>query len=219
MAELQRPAGVEAADEGGRLVVVEPRVVENADHVFGNLFQRLYHGVSRVEDHAPALAGELADSAREVEGALQLLLDYIAPFPPLLERFAAADLARSLAQRVEAGAGLRVALEVPADAATAPQVRVDPSRLGRAFDLMVARLAPAGPHGGGLRAAVGVALEPATAVVWLRLPAQAVAPRTSIGELRWAVAAKLVEIHGGSLEARDSGTGEALWTVVLPSEC
>lgn len=213
-ADRTDPAG---ADDPGQLVVIEPRVVENADHVFGNLFQRLYYGASQVGDYAPLLAEELTDSARQVEAALQLLLDYIAPFPPLLERFAVADLARSLAQRIEGLGSLRVSLVLGNDTGS-PQVRVDPSRLGRAFDLMLLRLGGPERSAPARRVTVGVDVGPVNAVVWLRLPDRTVEPRTSIGELRWAVAAKLVEIHGGSLEEAGLREGEVVWKVSLPRE-
>jgi hypothetical protein len=217
MPDSEQRIDPEGADDPGQLVVIQARVVENADHVFGNLFQRLYYGASQVGDYSPLLAEELTDSARQVEGALQLLLDYIAPFPPLLERFAVADLARSLAQRVEGLGSLRVSLAL-GDASGSPQVRVDPSRLGRAFDLMLTRLGGQERGAAAKRATVGIDVGPANAVVWLRLPDRTVEARTSIGELRWAVAAKLVEIHGGSLEEAGLREGEVLWKVSLPRE-
>ena len=218
MADLDRGGAPEAAEDAGQLVVIQSRVVENADHVFGNLFQRLYYGVAKVGDHDPELAAELGDSARQVESALQLLLDYVAPFAPSLERFVVADLARSLAQRIEAASALRVTLALPGESAAALQVMVDPGRLGRAFDLMASGLGSDAAAGAARRATVGIDAAAATAVVWLRMPSAAIAARTSIGELRWAVAAKLVEIHGGSLEEEAGREGEVLWRVSLPHE-
>lgn len=216
MIHEESSAAPDAGEEAGQLVVIQPRVVENADHVFGNLFQRLYYGLGRVHDFDGELGAELEDSARRVEQALQLMLDYIAPFPPSLERFAAADLARSLAQRIEAATPLRITLEPLADDAL--QVMIDAGRLGRAFDLMASRLlsepAPASPR----RATVGLESRASVASVVLRLPAAALEPRSSIGELRWAVAGKLVEIHGGTLEERSVREGEVVWRVSLPRE-
>jgi len=196
----------------GQLVVIQPRVIENADHVFGNLFQRLYYGVSQVGDRDPVLGAELSDSARQVEAALQLLLDYIAPFPPALERFAVTELASSLAQRVESAVACAV---VPPDAGDGEPAHVlaDPGRLARAFDLMASCLRG---DGGLPSAAIVSEAETAVVTLCLRLPAAALAVRTSVGDLRWAVAQKLVEIHGGALAQSEEPAGEVTWKVSLP---
>ena len=191
-------------DDEGQLVVVRPRVVENADHVFGNLFQRLYHGTRRAGDLDAELGAELEDSAARLEEALQLLLDYVAPFPPSLERVMATEIATSLAQRLGASV-------TSAAAAADLRVAVDPGRMARAFDLMATQL----PEGRGV---CGVAVEPGQedVVLVVAVDAGVRTAASSIAELRWAVASKLIELHGGALGVAEGADGEGTWRVSLP---
>lgn len=197
-------------DEVGQLVVVRPRVVENADHVLGNLFQRLYHGVERTRDLDAALANDLAMSLHEVEDCLQLLLDYVAPFAPAVEPVPVDEVLASLSQRV----GERIGRAVEVVAHAEGSVMVDPGRLGRAFSQMVLRLVPDAPPAAQARLTAAVQGEAVFAT--LHLAEGLLLPRTSMGELRWAVADKLIEIHAGVLEERSTAGGEVQWTVSLP---
>lgn len=209
---IPAPDGVvrASADELGQLVIVRPRVVENADHVLGNLFQRLYHGVERARALDGALADDLAASMHEVEDCLQLLLDYVAPFAPALEAVPVPEILASLRQRV----GERLGCDVVSDAGPEGTVMVDPGRLGRAFAQMVLRLVPASASSTPARLTATVQGE--SVVLTVHLPEVTLAPRTSMNELRWAVADKLIEIHAGALDERAAAGGEVQWNVSLP---
>lgn len=213
---LEDPATVAARSaprEPGHLVVVRTGVVENADHVFGNLFQRLYAGVGRLQALEPVEGELLASSVRELEEALQLVLDYVAPFPPVFERFSVGEVAESLAQRLKGIAGLPVAMMV--EVAAGSGVLADPSRLGRAFDLLAMRF---GECAAGQAAEVSFEIGRDAILARLQCPPPAGATRSSIGDLRWAVAEKLIELHGGSLEMMERDGGGLLWTISLPHE-
>lgn len=202
-----------AAHEPSALVVVRPAVVENADHVFGNLFQRVYAGVSRLQQLDPTEGDSLATSVREVEEALQLVLDYVAPFPPSFERFAVAEVAESLAHRIKdiAGAAVAMVVEVTSEGA----VLADPARLGRAFDLLAQRFAE---RARGERAEIAVEIAPDSVQLRLACSRSSASARSSIGDLRWAVAEKLIELQGGTLEFAGGEGGSLQWMVSLPRE-
>lgn len=196
------------AEESGRLVVIRPRVVENAEHVLGNLFQRLYHGVERTRSLDAGVAEDLAASVDEVERCLQLVLDYVAPFPPALESVPVGEVAESLAQRVGERLGRKIDVACSVDGA----VLVDPGRLGRAFAQMVPRLASGAPG----RVSLQVVATGESMGLHLQLAGALLLPRTSMAELQWAVAEKLIEIHAGGLEEQAGPSGEVQWSVSLP---
>ena len=43
--------------------------------------------------------------------------------------------------------------------------------------------------------------------------------RPFVAEMRWAVAEKFLEIHGGTLQRNAMPAGEGLWDIVLPLQC
>lgn len=201
-----------ATPDDGVLVVVRPDVVETADHVLGNLFQRLYHGIERVGRIDDRLASDLSVSLREVEDSLQLLLDYIAPFAPVTARMPAADVLESLVRNIAPGTeATLIALRAPIEGVV---VAVDPSRAARTIDLLRLQLNDECPSAARVRANhVNRQL-----VVHIAFPPGRLRGRTSVGELRWAVAEKLVEIHGGALrKIEPNASGEIEWTLCLPS--
>jgi len=206
--EPLRPA---EREEPGQLVVVRAAVVENADHVFGNLFQRIYASVGRVQELDPQEGLLLQASVREVEEALQLVLDYVAPLPPAFERFNLGEIVQSLTQRLEATAGLSFSARDELPVATV--VFADPGRLGRAFDLMVQRCAF---EARGTQGTIAVEIGSESASIQLCLPAAAVGVGSSIDDLRWAVAEKMLEVNGGALEQTSDARGDVSWKITLP---
>lgn len=195
------------------LVVVRPEVVETADHVLGNLFQRLYHGVERVRRIDAALAQEFSATVLGIEENLQLLLDYIAPFPPATSRIPAIEVVESIVRNLAPESeGALVALGAPLDGVS---VSVDPGRASRAFSLLTQQLQQESQIDGCTR--VAAARADRLLVVTLRFPAGRVIARSSAGELRWAVAEKLLELHGGALNTTEQDSGEIEWRISLPS--
>jgi len=194
------------------LVVVRPAVVETADHVLGNLFQRLYHGVERVRRLDATLAQEFSASVSGIEENLQLLLDYIAPFPPATTRVPVVEVIESMIKNLAPGSeGALVVLRATLDEV---HVGVDPGRVSRAFSLLSQQLQLEQDGEGCTR--ISAVRADRTVVVTLRFPAARVATRTSTGELRWAVAEKLLELHGGALGKIQTETGEIEWQISLP---
>lgn len=199
--------------DDGVLVVVRPEVVEIADHVLGNLFQRLYHGVERVRRLDGGVAAELSTSVSELEEILQLILDYVAPFPPATSRIPAIEVVESMVKNLAPGSeAVLMALGATIDGV---MVAVDPGRASRAFALLSQQLDF--EHEREVCTRVSVSRANRGIVVHLRFPVGRVATRSSTVELRWAVAEKLIELHGGTLAKSHMDSGEVEWAISLPS--
>jgi hypothetical protein len=53
-------------------------------------------------------------------------------------------------------------------------------------------------------------------VLGILLPAAVVSTRSAESDMRWAVAEKFLEMHGGTLQHKSTPSGEVLWEIVLP---
>jgi hypothetical protein len=181
--------------------------------VLGNLFQRLYHSIDQVRDGDDALAGDLTATSRQLEECLQLLIDYVAPLPPAMQKIPARDIVQSLARHFEDTLGCPAQLDERLDARI--ELLVDVARVSRAFDLLAGRAEGLSPG-----KVVGVKINAvATAsglAVTTSLQAQARVARSSLSELRWAVLEKLFEIHGGSVREEPGSSGDIKWSILLP---
>lgn len=203
------PAQAPAAE--GTLVVVSPEVVETADHVLGNLFQRLYHGIERVRRVDTDVAATLAEATSQVEEALQLVLDYITAGEPRTTRIPAPEWVESVVRNLAPSAvPMLVALVAPLDGAS---VVCDLARISRATELLRVQLTESLE---GVR--VTTATRDRMVHVSLRFPPGGERPHSSLGELRWSVAQRLVEMHGGALARQPGAAGECEWTISLPTQ-
>lgn len=200
-------------EDDGQLVVVRPQVVETAGHVLGNLFQRIYHSIDQVRAGHVALADDLTATSRQLEECLQLLIDYVAPLPPLLQKVPAGDIVQSLARHLED----TLACAVQVDEGLDPRIEllVDVARLSRAFDLLAGRADGVAP-GNVIEVAVGAVAASGTLAVTTSLQSHGRLANSSLSELRWAVVEKLFEIHGGSVREEADASGEIRWNILLP---
>jgi hypothetical protein len=202
-------------DAGGQIVVVRPEVVETVGHVLGNMFQRIYHLIDVSAAADPATAAALRGSTHALEDFLQQALDYFSPVSLVLQRISAADVTQGLARQLSDTSGSTV--QVDDQLPQGGQLLADPGRLTRAFSLLAKRLRDdtADQRGGG---PVGVVAESHGGQLRLTvvLPRTLVTPESSESEVRWAVAEKLLETHGGTLRPHPTSEGEILWEIALP---
>jgi hypothetical protein len=200
--------------DDGQIVVVRPQVVENVGHVLGNLFQRMYHLIDRTREADAGTAAQLEASTHGLEDFLQLVIDYVSPLSLSLQRVPASEVVQSLARQLSDELGSSVAVDV--ELSVEHQLLIDPGRLARGFGLLARQLG----EGGRGR-------ETGTVAVWARpgslsLAINVVLPSTysrassSVSEIEWSVAEKLLEIQGGSLLRKATPAGEVLWEIVLP---
>jgi len=206
--------GSESPDADGQIIIVRPHVVDTVGHVLGNLFQRIYHLIDRVRKVEASASVQLEESTRQLEDFLQLALDYFSPLALTLQYVPGTEVAQSLARQLSDAVGCPVKIDVklPLDG----RLLVDPGLLTRGFGLLATQLRenPQSDTGLELKA---VAREPRRALVFsVVIPPQLVAVRSSQLEMRWAVAEKFLEVHGGAVQQTTTGTGEVLWEIVLP---
>jgi hypothetical protein len=199
---------------GAQIVVVRPDVVENGGHIFGNLFQRMYHSIERVRDTDRGTAEELEGSTRQLEQCLQLLLDYVSPYEPAMQFVKALEVVRGLASQLADATGSEVT--IGAKLSNDSTLLLDPGRLAKAFRLLATCL----PLEDGRRTCVALTATIDSAAsslhMLLRAPGDPAPQRSSLWDLQWAVAERLLEIHGGSLAERAGAAGEVQWEVALP---
>lgn len=195
-----------------QIVVVRPEVVDGIGHVLGNLFQRLYHLIDQIGSNESATA-QLHSATHQLEDYLQLVMDYFSPLSLNLQCISGADIAQSLASQISDRT--RSVVKIGATIPLEGRLLVDPSRLARAFGLLAAQLvamrdaAPPSlrvvvrPVGGALHFVVSISRA-------------LLASPSSIADTQWAVAEKLIVMHGGTLDQRPVSAGEVSWEIALP---
>ena len=200
--------------EDGQIVVVRSHVVETVGHVLGNMFQRMYHLIDVSGEADAAAAAGLRGSTRALEDFLQQVLDYFSPVSLVLQYISAADVAQGLARQLSDAIGctVKVDAKVPAEG----QLLVDPGRLARAFSLLASRLCAAAGTDQGVPVRVVGENHGRFMRLTVVVPRTLVAPESSESEVRWAVAEKLLETHGGTLRPHATSSGEVLWEIALP---
>lgn len=204
----------DAQSEDAQMVVVRPQVVETVGHVLGNVFQRMYHLIEVCGNADAATAAALHSTTRTLEDFLQQVIDYFSPISLVLQHVPAAEVAQGLARQLSDAVGGAVKLDakLPADRC----VLVDPGRLARGFSLLASRLHNGADSARGIGARVVGEAHGCSVRLTVMLPAAVVAPQSSESEVRWAVAEKLLETHGGTLRQHAMRSGEVLWEIVLP---
>jgi hypothetical protein len=204
--------GTHAGDED-RIVLVRPAVVEHVEHVFGNLFQRIYHLANQARQGDGAATDLLSGSITELEDFLQLVMDYFSPLPLTLQFVPAIEVAQSLAREISDAVGCPVRID---GRHCGGRLLVDPGRLGRAFGLLTAQLGQAGDDQAPLEIHTGVRPSTRSIVLGMRLPLPLLSKRSPATQMQWTVAEKVLESHGGALTQGSAVPGEVLWEIVLP---
>ena len=203
--------------DDGQIVVIRPHVVENVGHVLGNMFQRIYHLVQRTREGDVAMAVDLDGNIRRLEGFLQLVMDYVSPLSLSMQDVSLGDVVQSLAQQVGDAVGHRVTIEgeVPADG----RLLADAGRLARAFGLLCLRLRPQTGCEEAIRIKAAARTDARSLALVIMIPRGCISEPSSESEMQWAVAEKLLEIHGGVLQQSPTVSGGVLWEIMLPPQC
>ena len=201
------------ASNEDRIVVVRPAVVEHVGHVFGNLFQRIYHLTNEARERDADTAALLNDSIRQLEDFLQLVMDYFSPLPLALQHVPAIEVAQSLAREISDAVGRPVRID---GRHASGRLLVDPGSLVRAFALLAGQLQrgrgdhkPLVLHTAERSGARSMALS-------VCVPPELLSTRSARTEMQWSVAEKVLESHGGALTHGAAASGEVSWEIVLP---
>jgi hypothetical protein len=210
--EQDKLEGKQTIDED-RIVLVRPAIVDHVEHVFGNLFQRIYHLVEQERERDSGAAARLSDSIRQLEDFLQLVMDYFSPLPLKLEFVPAIEVAQSLAREISDAIACPVKID---GRQCSGRLLVDPGRLVRAFALLTAQLGPARVGQTSLEIRTAVRPSARSLVLSTSVPSDVLLGRSLATEMQWTVAEKVLESHGGALTRGSAVPGEVSWEIVLP---
>lgn len=195
-----------------RLVTVRPSILHDAEHALGNLFQRIYHITRASREALGPQAERLTAALGDLERLLELVFDYVSPVEIQMRPTAAARVAESLAVQVRMHTAAQVEL------GSCPPVAVlgDPRLLRRSFELLgrvCGRYWETAPRI-ALNVLHGELSDRAEFVVQSLGHHDVSGPADA--KLALAVAARLVELHGGELRL---GLSESVATcsVILPT--
>jgi len=200
--------------EDTHIVVVRSEVVETIGHVLGNLFQRMYHLIDVAAGADPTSAASLEGSTRQLEDFLQLVIDYFSPVSLVFQHVPATDVVQGLARQLSdtVGCSVKIDAKLPSESCSL----VDPGRLARTFSLLASRLRTNTADESSMALRVVGDVTGRSIRLTVTLPARLIQPETSEAEIRWAVAEKLLETHGGTLRQETRSSGEVLWEIALP---
>jgi hypothetical protein len=215
--------------EPAAAVVVEEKVLAEIAHELGNFFHKLYYWSDFLKERP---GGKAADSTaaqmlertiKNLEDFLKFSLDYFHPTQLSFIRMGVRELLEALFVQVRA--------QLNGTPLTAPdgdlwwcydaEVLIDPGHLSRAFEVAVRRLMKqVGPE-----SSVVIGIERSTrrectgleVGFQLRQPNEA-SPlfRTAEAGIEWAVAEKVVALHGGELLERNDGSEVKSLVLFLP---
>lgn len=201
MGENPIPARQERRVASEHLVSVHPDVLRDAEHTLGNLFQRIYHATRLSREGLGAHAERLTAAVEDLEKVVELVFDYVSPVDLELRSIPAARIAESLVSQITSRTKGTVLL------GQCPSVPVlaDSRHLRRCFQLL--GRACERDWTAADRVSVDVGYEAAAEQVELLISSRRAATNESRHDgLLWAVAARLIELHGGALDHTPSDT-------------
>lgn len=219
----EQPAGTEAASPAGRLMRIDEAVVHDLSHELGNYFHKLYYWTDCIRTGATDLgpdtspADALDETMRRLQGFLNLALEYFQPVDLATVDMTVGDVGGALdallrGENPDARVSLRCAEEVR-DA----RVRIDPPRLSAGLRI-VARLLGGGP-GSSLDASLDASAAKSDRieiVVAASGGTPDAAARRAQRVVEWAVAGRMLELHGGELATNEGRSGSTSCVLTLP---
>jgi hypothetical protein len=199
------------SSDSRHIVAVCPDVLNDAEHAFGNLFQRMYHVTRVARDALGPYADRMSDTLQHLEKLLQLLFDYVSPVEIAVRPVDAARVVESLAAHFRE----RVGGPIGTPGCPSAQVLADTRTLGRSFQLLT--IAFQHELSSASEVAIDVVAEEDRERVEFLIRVGAVPPpvREPRAALAWEVATRLIELQGGELVRTMGGEG-CTFTVALP---
>jgi hypothetical protein len=198
---------------------VDEAVVHDLSHELGNYFHKLYYWTDCVRSGAddPAAGASPADALDETLHRLQeflnLALEYFQPATLNLMRLTVGDVARAFEAQIR-GENPEAAVATSCGGEIAPAaVLIDTTRLSLALRLVARLLGGSELQATFGRTAPGDVLE--IAVLASGASTEAAARRAQ-RVVEWAVAARMLEMHGGDLVADEQRPGSASCVLHLP---
>jgi len=194
------------------LVAIHPEVLRDAEHTLGNLFQRIYHA-TRLNRESLGVQGErLTSAVEDLEGVVELVFDYVTPVELELRPTPLQRVAESFAAEIRSSSKA----EVVVGECTPVSVLVDSRRLRRCFQL-VGRACET-DWAAAQRVSIDIRrdTEAEQAEIFVSYPRVTGNNSSRSDSLLWAVAGRLIELHGGALRCSSSTTAGTC-SFVLPT--
>lgn len=209
-------------------VLVEEKVLAEIAHELGNFFHKLYYWSDYLKEHTPrkspadSTAAQMMErTIKNLEDFLKLSLDYFHPLQLSFIRMRVGEVVQALLGQVRAqlnGTPARVEQdeEWPSD-----EILVDPSHLSRAFEVTLRHMTKQVGAGSAARIVATRSFRgsrPGVELCFHLERASESSPlfRTSEAGVEWAVAQKVVALHGGELQERTDGPGDKSLVIFLP---
>jgi hypothetical protein len=212
--------GDPAASARGQLLRIDQEVVHDLSHELGNYFHKLYYWTDCIRSGASESSPEgsptdaLDGTLHRLQAFLNLALEYFQPVEPQLTTMRGGDVVKafeSLLRGENPGAAVESAC---AEAASRAAVAIDTTRLSTGLRI-VARLL-----GGGAGTTLRVGADLVRGQLVVTLDATGSNPdeaaRRAQKVVEWAVAARMLELHGGGLSTSEQHPGAARCTLTLP---
>jgi signal transduction histidine kinase len=216
-----------AAVVAGSAAAVQEKVLAEIRHELGNFFHKLYYWSDYLKEKparqpADSTATQMLErTIRNLEDFLKVSLDYFHPTQLSFTRMAVPDLVEGLLFQARAHLnGTPLAAQEPREWGDAALL-VDPGHLSQAFAVAVRHLTKqVGPE-----SSVRIAVErstrrdcPGLEVAFILATPNEASPlfRTSEAGIEWAVAQKVVALHGGELSEITGDGAEKTIILFLP---
>jgi signal transduction histidine kinase len=214
--------------ERGTAVLVQEKVIAEISHELGNFFHKLYYWSDYLREKPTPQAADstatqmLERTIRNLEEFLKVSLDYFHPLQLTFIRMPVGDLVEGLLAQMRAQMNGTPFSVHGRDAERAlPEVLIDPGQLSRALEVAVRHLGKQiGPE-----SAVRIAVDPTARrdgrcleVTFILERPNDASPlfRTAEAGIEWAVAQKVIALHGGELLESTQPSGEKTMVVFLP---
>jgi signal transduction histidine kinase len=213
--------------EDGAAALVQEKVLAEIAHELGNFFHKLYYWSDYLKESPPRKSADstaaqmLERTIKNLEDFLRVSLDYFHPTQLSFMRMSGTDVVEGLLAQVRAHLNGTPLTMGERHVARGGDVMIDPSHLSQAFEIVLRHLTKQL----GSESAVRFSVEPGVRADrrGLELVFQLCEPneasplfRTSEAGVEWAVAQKVVALHGGELSEHAQGSGEKQLVIFLP---
>jgi signal transduction histidine kinase len=218
----------EATPEQGSLVVVQERVLAEISHELGNFFHKLYYWSDYIKTDGEgtkkgdSTAGQMLErTISNLEEFLKITLEYFYPITLNFSKIPVGELLDAFMTHLTShlnGNAVEVRRDDVADAST---ILVDATRISQAFRIALHHVHKDLKAGGNLSVGMGRASRRDFAGLEIRLEVEPQTPtsplfRAAEAGVEWAVAQKLIELHGGEIEESIEPGGRKVVLIFLP---
>jgi hypothetical protein len=200
----------------------EERVLAEIAHELGNFFHKLYYWAEFLQEKRAEHASEttavemLTRTVSSLEEFLKGTLEYFRPLKLSPARMLLSDVVAGMVVQLRAqlhGWPVRV---TDTGARECEAVLIDPARLPAVFLAIGRRLTERAPAGSGVHVEVNTPPGGMEAVFRIEGSIGGPAFQSAASCLEWALAERIVALHGGSLRERDTAGGPQAVVLLLP---